>query len=83
MEDKPKTECGPGTILKDGVCILDERCGEGTVLKNGVCVIESTSITTVPKTLGRELVYGFVGAFVVAGIIGIFLALMSKASKSS
>jgi hypothetical protein len=22
--EKPKTECGPGTILKDGVCILDD-----------------------------------------------------------
>ncbi|MEK0376353.1 MAG: hypothetical protein QQN51_04415 [Nitrosopumilus sp.] len=26
-----KTQCGPGTIPKDGVCILDERCGPGTI----------------------------------------------------
>ncbi len=83
IKDKPKTECGPGTILKDGVCMLDERCGSGTVLKNGVCVVESTHVTTSPKTLGKELVYGFIAAFVIAGIIGIVLALMSKASKSS
>ena len=83
IKDKPKTECGTGTILKDGVCMLDERCGSGTVLKNGVCVVESTPVTTSPKTLGKELVYGFIAAFVIAGIIGIVLALMSKASKSS
>jgi len=26
-----KTQCGPGTIPKDGVCVLDERCGPGTI----------------------------------------------------
>ena len=78
---KPKTECGPGTVLKNGVCMLDERCGPGTVLKNGMCVAEPES--TNPQTLGKQLVYGFIAAFVIAGIIGIILALMSKASKSS
>ena len=78
---KPKTECGPGTILKNGVCMLDERCGPGTVLKNGVCVAEPESTNT--QTLGKQLVYGFIAAFVIAGVIGIILALMSKASKSS
>jgi hypothetical protein len=63
--------------------MLDERCGAGTVLKDGVCVIESAPVTTSPKALGKELVYGFIAAFVIAGIIGIVLALMSKASKSS
>jgi len=78
---KPKTECGPGTVLKNGVCMLDERCGPGTVLKNGMCVAEPES--TNPQILGKQLVYGFIAAFVIAGIIGIILALMSKASKSS
>jgi len=78
---KPKIECGPGTVLKNGVCVLDERCGSGTVLKNGICVAEPES--TNPQTLGKQLVYGFIAAFVIAGIIGIILALMSKASKSS
>jgi len=78
---KPKTECGPGTVLKNGVCVLDERCGPGTVLKNGVCVAEPESSS--PQTLGKQLVYGFIAAFIIAGIIGIILALMSKASKSS
>ena len=81
--EKPKTECGPGTILKDGVCILDQRCGPGTVLKDDVCVLDSTpKVSSSPKTLGKELVYGFIAAFVVAGIIGIVLALMGKAGKS-
>jgi hypothetical protein len=80
--DKPKTECGPGTILKNGICVLDQRCGEGTVLKDGVCVLMPKQ-TSSPVGMGKELVYGFVAAFVVAGIIGIILALMGKASKSS
>lgn len=78
---KQKTECGPGTVLKNGVCVLDERCGPGTILENGVCIPEPESSS--PQTLGKQLVYGFIAAFVIAGIIGIILALMSKASKSS
>ena len=61
--------------------MLDERCGPGTVLKNGMCVAEPESTNT--QTLGKQLVYGFIAAFVIAGVIGIILALMSKASKSS
>jgi len=38
---QPKTSCGSGTVLKDGICVLD-KCGAGTVLKNGVCVLDST-----------------------------------------
>ena len=39
--ETPKTtECGEGTILEDGVCVLDERCGEGTILEDGVCVLD-------------------------------------------
>ena len=81
--EKPRTECGPGTVLKGGVCVLDQRCGPGTVLKDDVCVLDSTpKKSAAPQALGKELVYGFVAAFVVAGIIGIILALMGKASKS-
>ena len=84
VEEKPKTECGPGTILKDGVCVLDETCGPGTILKNGVCVIESAPTPTFsPKALGKELGIGIIASFIIAGTIAIILALMSKASKSS
>ncbi len=34
------TQCDPGTVLKDGECVLDERCGPGTVLKDGECVLD-------------------------------------------
>ena len=79
--EKPKTECGAGTILKDGVCSLDERCGPGTVLTDGACVAEP-----IPKApargLGTQLVVSLVGGFIIAGIIGLVLAIMSKAGKS-
>ena len=86
-EENPRTECGPGTTLKDGVCVLDEKCGPGTILEDGVCVLSvidppPSQTDTSPKGLGKEMVYGVIAAFVVAGIIGIILALMSKASKS-
>ena len=87
--ETPKTQCGPGTTLQDGACVLDERCGPGTILQGEVCVLvepvassSNTSDISV-KGLGKELVIGLIAAFVVAGIVGIVLALMSKASKSS
>jgi len=80
-DEKPKTECGVGTILKDDVCVLDERCGPGTVLTDGVCVAEPTSETPA-RGLGTQLIIGLVGSFIIAGIIGLVLAIMSKASKS-
>jgi len=79
-----QTQCGPGTILKDGACVVDERCGPGTVLKDGACILESTpkSSETSVKVLGKELITGIVAALVIAGIIGIILGVISKASKS-
>ena len=46
LDTTPKTQCGPGTVLKDGACVLDERCGPGTVLKDGACVLDSTTQTS-------------------------------------
>ena len=84
VEETPKTQCGPGTVLKDGACVLDERCGPGTVLKDGACVLESTPISSEisVKGMGSELVIGIIAAFGVTAAIGIILALISKASKS-
>ena len=86
VDDTPKTQCGPGTVLEDGACVLDERCGPGTVLEDGVCVLESTSQSTpqsssvsIPKGMGSELVIGIIAAFGVAAAIGIILALISRA----
>ncbi|WP_185736602.1 hypothetical protein [Candidatus Nitrosopumilus sp. SW] len=82
-EPTKTTECGPGTILKNGVCVLDERCGPGTILKDGMCVAEPQKSSPASTTgLGKELGYGLIAAFIVTGAIAIILALMSKASKS-
>ena len=79
------TQCGPGTVLKDGACVLDEICGPGTSLEDGVCVLDSTPAPTSSnsKGLGKELIIAVVAGIVIAGTIGVILAIMSKASKSS
>ncbi len=83
VDDTPKTQCGPGTVLKDGACVLDERCGPGTILKDGECVLESTpkSSETSTQGLGKEMIVGVIAALAVAGAIGIILGLISRASK--
>ena len=80
--EKPKTECGAGTILKDDVCVLDERCGPGTILTDDVCVSEPTPESTPTRGLGTQLVVSLIAAFIIAGIVGLVLAIMSKAGKS-
>jgi hypothetical protein len=79
-----QTQCGSGTIIQNGVCVLDERCGPGTVLEDGACVLDSTpkSSETSVKIDSRELIAGTVTALVIALIIIIILGIMSKASKS-
>ncbi|MBA4718888.1 MAG: hypothetical protein HRO68_07280 [Nitrosopumilus sp.] len=81
VDDTPKTQCGPGTVLKDDACVLDERCGPGTVLKDDACVLTSTpqSPEITVKGLGSELVIGTIAAFGIAAAIGIILALISRA----
>ena len=76
--------CGPGTVLKDGICVLDETCGPGTILQDDTCIIDPTpQQPAAPKTgLTKELIFGAVAGFVVAGIVGVFLAIISKASKN-
>ncbi|MCV0392649.1 MAG: hypothetical protein K5790_05060 [Nitrosopumilus sp.] len=65
--ETPKTQCGPGTILKDGVCVIDP----------------SMSSDKPSQGMGRQMIMGVVAAFVIAGTVGLILAIMSKASKSS
>ena len=79
------TQCGPGTILKDGACVLDERCGPGTIFENGVCVLDSTPqpTTTSVKGLGKDLMMGVIAAIAIAGVVGIILGILAKASKSN
>jgi len=84
VEETPRTQCGPGTVLKDGACVLDERCGPGTTLEDGVCVLDSTPQPTTSniKSQGKELIIAVVAGIVIAGTVGVILAIMSKASKS-
>jgi hypothetical protein len=79
------TQCGPGTILENGACVLDERCGPGTILENGACVLDSTfqPTTTSVKGLGKDLMTGLIAAIAIAGVVGIILGIMAKASKSN
>jgi len=89
IETLPANQCGPGTVLEGDACVLDQRCGPGTVLEGDVCILDSTtpSSTTPSSTspssgISKELITSFTVAFVIAGIIGIILALISKANKN-
>jgi len=84
VDDTQTTQCGPGTVLTNGVCVLDEKCGPGTVLKDGACVLESTpqSSGTSTQGLGKDMIVGVIAAIAVAGAIGIILGLISRVSKS-
>jgi hypothetical protein len=84
----PTNECGPGTVLENDVCVLDERCGPGTVLENNVCVLDSSSTANSPTvsntsspSSNKEMIISFSVAFGIAGVIGIILALIAKAHK--
>ena len=73
------TQCGPGTVLKDGACVLDQTCGPGTVLQDGVCVLEVSEKK--PVGSGKDLAMGIGAAFVIAFIAMIILWLIGKAGK--
>ena len=78
-----ETACGPGTMLVGDVCVLDERCGPGTMLVDDACVLvqDVAPETDNPQVSDKEVVYGVIGGFVIAGAIGIVLALMYRASR--
>ena len=88
VEIIPTNECGPGTVLENDVCVLDERCGPGTVLENDVCVLDSSNVNNSPTvsntsspSSNKEMIMSFSVAFGIAGVIGIILALIAKAHK--
>ena len=89
LTDPVLNPCGPGTVLKDGICVLDEACGPGTILQDDTCIIDPTpQQPAAPKTgLAKELIFGAVAGFVVAGIVvagivGVFLVIISRVSKN-
>jgi hypothetical protein len=81
-----ETKCGPGTILKDGACVLDERCGPGTHFEDGVCVLDEKE----PETNGVSLDGSNTSQLVIPAIIGfgiaffvmIILWLIGRAGRS-
>ena len=80
-------QCGPGTVLEGDACVIDPRCGPGTVLEGDACVVDSTiqsSTTTSSTSSGnsKELIISITAGFVIAGIVGIILALIAKANKN-
>jgi hypothetical protein len=78
-DDTPKTQCGPGTILKNGACVLDERCGPGTILKDGACVLDSKSqpAKTITKNMGSEFFSGFAIAIGIAVAVLVVLLMLA------
>ena len=82
VENIPNNECGPGTILENNICVLDQRCGPGTILEDEACVLDSTPVTSSSSGNSKELIMSITVAFVIAGIIGIILALISRANRN-
>ena len=52
--EQQESQCGPGTVLKDGACVVEEQCGPGTVLKDGACVLEEQPPETPTETPEQE-----------------------------
>ena len=77
----PKTQCGTGTVLKDGVCVLEEKCGSGTVLQDGMCVA-SPSAKKTDVSIYRDLITGGGTALVIAFIMIIFFAIIARVSRA-
>jgi len=78
---EPKTQCGPGTVLKNGVCVLESKCGPGTVLQDGVCVV-TASPSTWSSPFSRDLIVGSGVALGIALFLIIIFAAISRASRS-
>ena len=79
------TKCGPGTVLKDGACVLEDVCGLGTHLEDGVCVLDESSSSTgfslkLPPM--SQLIYGAAAALVISFIVIIFLWIISRGSRT-
>ncbi len=79
--EEPKTQCGPGTVLKNGVCVLEDKCGPGTVLQDGVCVV-TASPSTSSSPFSRDLIVGSGVALGIALFLIIIFAAIGRASRS-
>jgi len=80
--EESKTKCGPGTVLKNGACVLEDTCGAGTHLEDGVCVLDKAgSSSSAERPPISQLIYGAVAALVIAFIVIIFLWIISRGSR--
>jgi len=79
--EEPKTQCGPGTVLKNGVCVLEDKCGPGTVLQDGVCVL-TASPSASSSPVSRDLIVGGGAALGIALLLIIIFAAIGRASRS-
>ena len=77
---QPKTQCGPGTVLKNGVCVLEGKCGPGTVLQDGVCVLTASSSTS-GSIVSRDFIVGGGVALGIALLLIIIFAAIGRASR--
>jgi len=77
---QPKTQCGPGTVLKNGVCVLEGKCGPGTVLQDGVCVLTASSSISSSIT-SRDFIVGGGAALGIALFLMIIFAAIGRASR--
>jgi len=59
---------------------LDQRCGPGTILEDEICVLDSIPVKSSSGN-SKELIVSITVAFVIAGIIGIILAVISRANR--
>jgi len=77
--EEPKTKCGPGTVLKNGVCVLEGKCGPGTMLQDGVCVLTASSSTS-SSTISKDFVVGGGIALGIALLLIIIFAAIGRAA---
>ncbi len=77
---EPRTQCGPGTVLKNGACVLDDKCGPGTVLQDGVCVVKSSPSAS-SSIFSRDLIVGGGVALGIALLLIIIFAAIGRASR--
>jgi len=77
-----QTQCGPGTILQNDSCVLDDRCGPGTILEGNACVLDSTLVKSSSTGYTKELIMSVTTALGIAGVIGIILAIIARANKN-
>jgi hypothetical protein len=82
VNDMPDNECGPGTILENNICILDQRCGPGTILQGNACVLDSTLVKSSSTGYTKELIMSVTTALGIAGVIGIVLAIIARVNKN-